>query len=135
MITPIEAKQIQKGLLKSHKRQIHEKKKKDKLSGLTDEEVNDKNFLTECRKSKLLFEKERHSDIKKIEATKISIQKERLTMEKESKMLVNSQIMAQTKLDNQKAMLVKLEMYKEHLALKNSNPDISDKFLDKHFPI
>jgi hypothetical protein len=142
LISPIEAKDIQRKLMMRHKKQIHEKNKKNKLMGFVKNEIEEKDFLMKSRETKSFFEKERHVDMKRFHDTKISIDERRCEiderrykMEVDNSELNKERIKAQTKLDEQKRMLVKLEMFKLRQSLKKEDPNVTDEYLDEHFPL
>jgi glucan-binding YG repeat protein len=60
-ISPAIARKMQRSLLTSHQKQINNKKKKAKITGLTDKE-EEKSFLRETRESKMMFEQQVHDD-------------------------------------------------------------------------
>jgi hypothetical protein len=141
LISPIEAKDIQRRLLQTHKRQIHEKNQNCKLSGLVNSEINEKDFLMKSRESKSRMESLRHKQMMKIQDTRINLDKRRIEIDEkryeleiDNSELNRQRIKAQTQLDEQKRLLVKLEMFKLRTSLKKENPEISEEYLDKHFP-
>jgi hypothetical protein len=140
LISPIQAKDIQKRLLQTHKRQIHEKGQKSKMSGFINSDLAEKDFIMKSRESKNRMESLRHQEMKKLQATRIKldakrceIDEKRYQLEMDNSALNRERIRAQTQLDDQKRMLVKLEMFKLRTELKKDNPDISEEYLDRHF--
>jgi hypothetical protein len=140
MVSPIVAKDIQRKLLQRHKKQIHEKNRKSKLSGLFNSDVEEKDFLLKSRESKIFYEEQRHNEMKKFQENKISIDTKRceinekcFKMEIDNAELNRERIKAQTKLDEQKRLLVKLEMFKLRQALKKDDPEVTDEYLDQYF--
>jgi hypothetical protein len=142
LISPIEAKDIQRKLLQRHKKQIHEKNKNNKLIGFVKNEIEEKDFLMKSREFKSNIEKEKHMEMKRFQDTKILIEKKRCEidekryrMEIDNSELNRERIIAQTKLDEQKRMLVKLEMFKLRQQLKREDPTVSEEYLNELFPI
>jgi hypothetical protein len=140
MVSPIVAKDIKRKLLQRHKKQIHEKNRKSKLSGLFNSDVEEKDLLLKSRETKMYYEKKRHEEMKKFQDNKINIDtkrceidEKRFKMEIDNAELNRERIKAQTKLDKQKRLLVKLEMLKLRQALKKDDPNVTDEYLDKHF--
>jgi hypothetical protein len=141
-MTPIDAKRIQNDLIRKHKRQIHGKKMNSKNFGLMDQEETDRSFLKECRKQKMTFENNKlkyEKECKKEELIltqeKINIDKKRLDMDIQQSLLIQNKIKAETALNDQKMMLVKLQMFKEREAFKKANPSMSEDYLNSLFPL
>jgi hypothetical protein len=141
-LSPIDARRIQHNLLKKHKLQIHGRKNNSKNLGLVEQESDNRNFLVECRKQKITsekrrydFEKEYKTQQMKLNEEKILIDKARLQMEKQQALLIQEKTRAETALNDQKMMLVKLQMFKEREEFKKSHPDISEEYLNTLFPM
>jgi hypothetical protein len=134
-LSPQMARKIQKNLLKSHHRQINDKKKTPKLQTMMEQEEDDRKFLRESRISKMKFEEDQMKERNIREDQKIRIEHERLRLEKAQSDLNERKIESETQLNNQRMMMVRLEIFKERQALKKSDPSLSDDYLDTLFPI
>jgi hypothetical protein len=141
-LTPIDAKRIQNNLLKRHKKQIHGGKTTNKTFGMIEQEQDDRDFLKQCRSDKFEFETNKHKDEKAykrqeilLSKEKISIDKARLDMDKEQAILIQNKIKAETALNDQKVMLVKLQMFKEREDFKKKNPDVAEDYVNSLFPV
>ena len=112
--------------------------RKKKASGpankflLVDDE--DRDMIIETREKKMIFEKEKHQDMKVWEEKKIHIEVERLGMEKDTMKLKYDTMKTQNSLEKSRIVLLRLEMYKERELIKKNNPDVTDEYLDKMFP-
>ena len=113
-------------------------------------------MILESRDNQIKFEKEKHEDMKrleeekitiererfimerdtmkKIEEEKMSIERERLSMEKHTMKLKHEQMIVQNNLERSKLSLMRMEMFKERMAIKKANPEVSEDYLDEHFP-
>jgi fido (protein-threonine AMPylation protein) len=80
------------------------------------------------------LDKKKYDDMKQFEMKKISIDEKRLTMEEEERDLKREHIKSQTTLEKNKALLVRMEIFKMRQALKKSDPSLTDEFLDTQFP-
>ena len=147
-LTPMQAKKKQRLHIKNKKSLV---KKKDKDRSLATVATN-REIMVETRNAKMLFEQTKHDELKGIEAAKLELEKERLQMEKDSMMLKHEQIKEQTKmekhnmemkekhmkaqtsLENNKIVLLKLEIFKERQRIKKENKDVTEEYLDHHFP-
>lgn len=141
-ISPASARRMQRSLLTSHQRQINQRKKKAKITGLTDKEEEEKEFLKETRESKMRFEQEVHFHNKKVEEKndlreerKVLIEQEKLRMAKEEREEKKEQAKIQTEMEKTKLLMIKMEMYEKRMKMKRDNPEIDDEFLDKNFPL
>lgn len=56
-------------------------------------------------------------------------------MDIQQSLLLQNKIKAETALNDQKMMLVKLQMFKEREAFKKANTCISDEYLNSLFPM
>jgi hypothetical protein len=133
-LSPSAAMNMQKSLLRKKKMQINSRSDQSKMSEVLSNEVKEREFLMQVRKSKLELERERHDDLKNIELKKIMMEEKRLKIDSDEGSLKREQIMAQTLLEKNKALLVKMEIFKTRQAIKKADPSITDEFLDKEFP-
>ena len=156
-LTPSEAKKIQKNIMKKKKRSIATKNShSNDLIKLPTIDKEDRDMILESRDNQIKFEKEKHEDMKrleeekitiererfimerdtmkKIEEEKMSIERERLTMEKHTMKLKHEQMIVQNNLERSKLSLMRMEMFKERMAIKKANPEVSEDYLDEHFP-
>ncbi len=69
-----------------------------------------------------------------ISKEKINIEKARLEIERQKEALIGKKIEGEIAFNDEKTMLLRLEMFKEREALKKSNPNLTDKYLDTCFP-
>jgi hypothetical protein len=141
-ISPAVARRMQRSLLTSHQKQINQKKKKAKITGLTDKEEEHKEFLRQTRESKMMFEKEVHDHNKRREEMndireqrKVEIEQERLLMDKEERKERREQAKIQHELEKTKLMMVKMDMYQKRIQMKKDNPEIDDEVLNNLFPL
>jgi hypothetical protein len=102
---------------------------------MIEQEEDDRNFLRESRISKMKFEENQMKERNMREDQKITIERERLRLEKAQSDLNERKIESETQLNNQRMMMVRLEIFKERQALKKSDPSLSDEYLDTLFPI
>ena len=91
-------------------------------------------LLIETRNKKMMYEHNRHTDMKRIEEKKIRLEEQRLQMEESSTRIKNETLIIQKNLEKSKIVLLKLEMFKEREAIKKNNPDITDDYLNNLFP-
>ena len=91
-------------------------------------------LIVETRNAKINFEIKKHDDLKNIEAAKLKIEQERLQMDRDNMSMKRQHISAQTKLENSKIVLLRLEMFKERQRIKRENPGLTEEYLDEHFP-
>ena len=132
-LTPIEAKKQQKTAL-SRKRKTIASNKKGKHKHESAIEKKDRELIIESRRNKMIFEKKKHDDLKLIEAEKLLIEKERLQMEKDSLKEKQCYIRAQTNLENNKILLLKMDIYSKRQNIKRDNPEITEDDLNNLFP-
>jgi hypothetical protein len=88
----------------------------------------------QVRQSKLELERERHDDLKNIELKKIMMEEKQLKIDCDEGSSKREQIIAQTLVEKNKALLVKMEIFKTRQAIKKVDPSITDEFLDSEFP-
>lgn len=126
--TPMEAKIVQKSIGKKGRKSIA--RKNNLKSGMTTadmQEDKDRVMLINNRKTKMTFEMKRHEDMKIIEQEKLDMERERLKMEKNTIMLKNNY-------ERNRIVLLRLEMFKERQLIKSANPNVTDDYLNSHFP-
>lgn len=133
-LSPLAALEVQKSMVRKNVKQIHTKNTVTKMSEVLVNEQKEREFIMETRKSKLLLDKKKYDDMKQFEMKKISIDEKRLTMEEEERNLKREHIKSQTTLEKNKALLVRMEIFKMRQALKKSDPSLTDEFLDTQFP-
>ena len=68
--------------------------------------------------------------MKSIENEKLAIDKERLKMEKDSMLIRVEQITAQTNVEKNRNLLLRLEIFKERQTIKKEFPDVTDEYLN-----
>ena len=91
-------------------------------------------LIVETRDAKMKFEMRKHDELKKIEAQKLKIEEERLQMDRDNMAIKQQHISAQTKHENSKILLLKMEIFKERRRIKKENPELSEDYLDEYFP-
>ena len=133
-LTPLEAKTIQKKHVHTNRKTIRKTSSRNSAASLTQTETEDRERLLETRKNKMLFEKERHTDLKKLETEKLLIQRERLAMERDTMKLKHQHMETQNSLERSKIALLRLEMFKERQEIKKNNPEVTDDYLNSQFP-
>jgi hypothetical protein len=87
------------------------------------------------RQKKMEFEEEKHNDLKRIEDTKMRIDEKRFELEQSTFVMKKEQIKFQTDYEKNRVLLQRIELFKKREELKVQNPNITDEFLDKHFPL
>ena len=133
--TPMEAKKMQKTLLlKNRKKSIVKKNDKHRSSTYANLDNDERDLLVETRKSKMIFEKEKHMDMKRLENEKMNIERERLNMEKDTIKLRHEHMMTQNNLERSKIALLRLEMFKERQEIKKKYPEVTEEMLNEQFP-
>ena len=132
--TPSEAKKEQKKLKTRNKKNIRKKKASGPANKFLLVDDEDRDMIIETREKKMIFEKEKHQDMKVWEEKKITIEVERLGMEKDTMKLKYDTMKTQNSLEKSRIVLLRLEMYKERELIKKNNPDVTDEYLDKMFP-
>ena len=130
--SPMDAKKKQKTVLSRKRKTIAYTKGKKKED--TAMQQKDRELIIESRRNKMLFEKKKHDDLKLIESEKLKIEKERLRMEKDSLEANQCYVRAQTNLENNKILLLKMDIYSKRQKIIRENPDITEEDLDKLFP-
>ena len=134
-LTPLQAKKNQKLMKKKKKKSIASRINVDLKKSLgTRFDDDDRELLKNNRKEKMDFEMERHNDLKNIESEKLKLEKERLNMERDNMRMKQSYITAQTNLEKNKIILLKMEMFKERQRIKKENSTITEEDLDNLFP-
>ena len=83
---------------------------------------------------KMNFEKKKHENMKIIEEQKIRIERECLNMEQDTMRLKHEHTQVQNNLERNKIALLWLEMFKERQVIKKNHPDVTDDYLNNHFP-
>ena len=102
---------------------------------------DERELTIETRDAKMSFEREKHKDLRTLESEKLTIEKERLQLEKDNMLMKREQIMAQkeqiqaqTNLEKSRIVLLKMDMFKSRQAIKKDYPDVTDEYLNTHFP-
>jgi hypothetical protein len=125
-ITPSEAKKKHKTLLRQGKKQISSTKSKSKIAALLEAEQEDRNFMMQSRKDKIVFETKRHNEMKEIEKQKLGIEERRFRMDEQ-------QMLAQTEINKQKLLLAQMEVFEKREMMKKKNPHINESEIDRRF--
>jgi hypothetical protein len=133
-LSPSAALEAQKSMIRKGVKQIHTKSTRTKMTDVLENEQKEREFIMETRKTKLILDKKKYDDMKQFEIKKINIDEKRLSMEEEERDLKREHIRSQTTLEKNKALLVKMEIFKMRQALKKSDPSLTDEFLDQQFP-
>ena len=133
-MTPSEAKKSQKLLSSKRNKSFIKKKGKNKSSIVRTNRQEDRDLVVETRNAKMKFEMKRHDELKSIEAEKLKIEKERLQMDLDNSTFKQEHISAQTKLENNKILLLRLEIFKERQRIRKENPEFTEEYLDEKFP-
>ena len=132
--TPSQAKNMEKDLKKKNKASIAKKHSNTTSMSITSIDQEDRDFLIETRNSTIKFETLKHNDMKELEERKIMIENERLMMERDTMKLKHEQMVVQNRLERSKLALLKLEIFKARQEIKKVNPDVTDDYLNNHFP-
>ena len=134
-LTPSDAKKKQRQMCAKKKKSFIKKKDNNKIHSIG-KSINRDNrkLVEETRDAKMKFEMKKHDELKSIEAEKLKIEKERLQMDRDNNAIKQEHISAQTKLENTKIVLLKLEMFKERQRIKKENPELTEDYLDEYFP-
>jgi hypothetical protein len=111
-LLPSAAMNVQKSLLRRKKMQMNTQSNHPKMSKVLSNEIKEQEFLMQVRKNKLELEQERHDDLKNLEMKKIQIEETKLKIVSDEGTLKREQIMAQTLVEKNKAMLVRMEIVK-----------------------
>jgi hypothetical protein len=133
-LSPTAALSIQQSLYRNNQNQINTKKKTSKMTDVLVNEQKEREFIMETRQTKLKLDLEKHNDMKKFEMKKINLEEKRLSMEEEERDLKREHLKVQTTLEKNKALLVKMEIFKMRQAIKKADPTVTDEFLDGQFP-
>jgi hypothetical protein len=134
-IAPIDAKELQKSIQRKGGKSIHKKNNDSKLSDIIEGERLEREFMMSSRQKKMEFEEEKHNDLKQIEDTKMRIDEKRFELEQSTFVMKKEQIKFQTDYEKNRVLLQRIELFKKREELKVQNPNITDEFLDKHFPL
>jgi hypothetical protein len=128
-LSPLNAKQMKKNIFKERNNQINSKKRRGKASinGSTPEN-EEREFFVQQRNIKMKFELEKHKDLKVQHDEKMELEKKKYKMHEQEMNI---------RLDNEKnkRILSKVEIFKARLEFKRQDPNISEEFLDLHFPM
>lgn len=81
-----------------------------------------------------MFKDKRHTDLKKLEEKKLNLEERRFNMETDTIRIKNENLKVQNNVERTKLVLLKLEMFKEREVIKKNNPNITDDYLNSHFP-
>ena len=140
-ISPLEAKIAQKKLTRKRNKTIAKKKGNISNSTFATMDKDERELTIETRDAKMSFEREKHKDLRTLESEKLTIEKERLQLEKDNMLMKREQIMAQkeqiqaqTNLEKSHIVLLKMDMFKSRQAIKKDYPDVTDEYLNTHFP-
>ena len=80
------------------------------------------------------FELRKHNELKSIEAEKLKIEQQRLKMDQENMTMKQSYITAQTNLEKNKIVLLRMEIYEARQRIQKNNPSVTEAYLDHLFP-
>ena len=133
-LSPTQAKKKQKTILSKKRKTNARIRLKGSRSSLITLDDDEKEVISETRKQRINFEFRRHNDMKSIENEKLAIDKERLKMEKDSMLIRVEQITAQTNVEKNRNLLLRLEIFKERQTIKKEFPDVTDEYLNENFP-
>ena len=135
LLSPMEAKICQKKRTRKRNKTIAKKKESISSTAFSTMDQDERELTIETRDVKMSFEREKHKDLRSIEAEKLGLEKERLQLEKdnmimkkEQLMAQREQIMAQTNLEKSRIVLLKMDMFKSRQAIKKDYPDVTDHF-------
>ena len=141
LLSPIQAKINQKKMMKKRNKSIATKKSNTATASFIDMELEEREIMAESRDVKMSFERQKHQDLRSIESEKLIIEKERLQMEKDNMIMKRQQIMAQkeqiqaqTNLEKSRIILLKMDMFKSRQAIKKDYPEVTEEYLNTHFP-
>lgn len=133
-LTPIEARSIQRNLKRKKKKSIAKYKTNNSMSHLTAMDEDDRTLMVETTNAKMMFERQRHTDMKTIESAKLVIEKERLKMDRDNMNMKMQQIMAQTSVEKSRMVLLRLDIFKSREGIKKEYPEVTEEYLNTHFP-
>jgi hypothetical protein len=125
-ISPSDAKKKHKSLLRQGKKQIGSTKSKSKIAALLEAEQQDRNFMMQSRKDKLVFETKKHDELKQIEKQKLGIEERRFRLDEK-------RLLAQSEIDQQKLLLVQMEVFEKREQMKKNNPHITESEINRRF--
>lgn len=143
-ITPADAKRTQQSLLRQRKKQIcgSNNKSKSKLGELLDAEREERKFLMDSRKTKMDFELNKHQELKQLEINKqkdmreienkkLDLQKKIYEVDVEEKELKKEHLRAQTEIEKNNLLLVKMKVLEKQIEMRNkNNTEMNDKLDD-----
>ena len=132
-LSPVEAKGIQRNLMK-RKKSIARRNGSNISSNLLSMDNDDRALLKETTLAKMNIEKQRNKDLKEIESQKLRIENERLEMDRATIVMRKEQMSVQTCLERSKVVLLKLEMFKTREGIKKEYPNVTEEYLNTHFP-
>ena len=104
------------------------------MSHLTAMDEDDRALMVETTNAKMMFERQRHTDMKTIESAKLVIEKERLKMDRDNMNMKMQQIMAQTSVEKSRMVLLRLDIFKSREGIKKEYPEVTEEYLNTHFP-
>ena len=133
-LTPMEAKGIQRNLLKKKKKSIARRNGSKGDNNIFSMDDDDRELIKETSFAKMNFERKRHEDQQNLESKKLKIESERLDMERATMMLKKEQITAQTSLERSRVVLLKLEIFERREGIKKKHPNVTEEYLNTHFP-
>ena len=131
-LTPIEAKGIQRNMMKK-KKSIARRSVSMLSPKVFTMDNEDRDLIKETALAKMTFDNQRHTDLKNIESEKLRIESDRLEMERSTLHMRKEQISAQTCLEKSRIVLLKLEMFKTREGIKKEYPNVTDEYLNTHF--
>jgi hypothetical protein len=146
-VAPADAKRTQKSLIRQRKKQLcgsSHSKSKSKLGTLLDQEQKERDFMMEARKTKMSFDLRRHNemkeleikkhnDIKEIERKKLKLQEIVLKADEEEKNLKKEHLRAQTEIEKNNLLLVKMQVLEKQIQMRNMNNSEMNSGLDDMF--
>jgi hypothetical protein len=146
-VAPADAKRTQKSLIRQRKKQLcgnSQSKSKSKLGTLLDQEQKERDFMMEARKTKMNFDLRRHNemkeleinkhnDMKEIEKKKLKLQEKVLKQDEEEKKLKKEHLRAQTEIEKNNLLLVKMQVLEKQIQMRNMNNAEMNNGLDNMF--
>ena len=133
-LTPVQAKKKQRRYIQEKKSLVKKRGKGHNNSNPLTVDKKSRSLIVETRNEKMDFERKKHDDLRTIEAEKLKLEKERLQMDRDSAAMKQVHITAQTRLENNKIVLLRLEIFKERQRIKKENKDVTKEYLDHNFP-
>ena len=107
---------------------------KNKFNTMLSMDDEDRDMLKETRDNKFLFETKKYNEMKKLEEKRIMLEEKRLGMEEHSIHLKNESLVINNNLERSKLVLLKLDIFSKREVLKQNNSNITDEYLNIHFP-